>query len=441
MKNYVKKGISIILFLAAFVACGEFWRYLLIDDTESYTRVMMRQMYQEESIDVLFVGSSHVYQSIVPEIMDESLDCRTFNAGTSSQSMDGSLALIKEAAARHDLQHVYLELYYDVSSSDDYKTRTELTNTYIISDYMRPSLRKVEYLIQASDKAYWINSFVIPRRNWSDFFNEPYVRNLFLSKRTHTYKAHTLPKLDGASQYYVDRGFVANDSSSPKEADWIENAYGAIQVYESLPNSDWENSLFSIMRFCKARGIGLSLFVAPERIGKLAGKGDYQNWHDYIQGLADRNGVKLYDFNLCSSEYFDANNHALFRDEQHVNTLGATEFSRLFGGLITGRISEESLFYDTFEEKLNDEAPTVYGLAELKNNVDEGTREGYIISNRTTGMEYSIVATSEAGIRYQVQDYDENKRFSLPLGEKGVLTIEWRQTAQPNAVSAFEVAY
>lgn len=213
MKKLIKRMVAIICFISLFIGIGKMWRYLLVDDVNSYTRIMMHQLYTcDENIDVLFVGSSHVYRSFIPEITDEGFGCYTFNAGTSTQYMDGSLAIIKEAAKTNDLKHIYLELYYGVVQNEKNTDRTELTSTYIISDYMKFSLNKINYLLKASSKEYWSNSFVVARRNWQKFFDSNYVKNLLISKSQTAYKNYEYNKPEGAVEYYVDRGFVANDA-------------------------------------------------------------------------------------------------------------------------------------------------------------------------------------------------------------------------------------
>lgn len=81
MKKLIKRMVAIICFISLFIGIGKMWRYLLVDDVNSYTRIMMHQLYTcDENIDVLFVGSSHVYRSFIPEITDEGFGCYTFNA-------------------------------------------------------------------------------------------------------------------------------------------------------------------------------------------------------------------------------------------------------------------------------------------------------------------------------------------------------------------------
>ena len=93
----VKSFIFIILFLVLVYAPNEFLRYILTDDVKSYTRVMMHELYEQNEIDTLFIGSSHCYRSINTEIADELLQSNTFNAGTSSQTLLDTWYLLQEA--------------------------------------------------------------------------------------------------------------------------------------------------------------------------------------------------------------------------------------------------------------------------------------------------------------------------------------------------------
>ena len=163
MKKVIIRIVSVLVFCALLIFCGKVLRYLVTDDISFYTRIMIHEMYEQDNVDVLFVGSSHCYRSFVPEILDEELGVNTFNAGTSSQAMDGSFMLIKEAARYHDIQHVYLEVYYN-GMFEVYKERTQMTPTYIISDYLRPSIDKFLYLLNASGKEQYVHSFIVAGR-------------------------------------------------------------------------------------------------------------------------------------------------------------------------------------------------------------------------------------------------------------------------------------
>ena len=82
MKKMLRYVAAVIAFCFLFLLCGKFFRYILVDDTSSYTRITFHEMYEQDNIDILFVGSSHCYRTFIPEILDKKLGVNTFNVGT-----------------------------------------------------------------------------------------------------------------------------------------------------------------------------------------------------------------------------------------------------------------------------------------------------------------------------------------------------------------------
>lgn len=444
MKHIIKRIIAIVCAGILFIGCEEGFKYILVNDTSSYTRLMMHELYNsEKNIDILFLGSSHTYRSLVPQITDKIFGAYTFNGGTSSQALDGSLAILKEAAAYNDVSQVYLELYYGMASGEAYKERSQMTKTYIISDYMKPSLRKVKYLLDASSKEHYVNSFIPVRRNWEKIFDYEYITKLIAKKQTDSYKNYEWVKTDGQTEYYVDRGFVANDDLVDEGVYWNSEAYGEILAVSDLADDcDWRVSLQKIIDFCKKNEIELTLFMVPMPEWTLVGKGNYDAYSKMIQQIADENEIGYYDFNLCKSKYFPTNERTYFKDEDHLNTKGAEAFSKIFSEFFTGKIVAEDLFYDSFADKLASEEPIVYGVAGPKEDMDKKVNYAQIISNRSDGIEYQIIATTEEGKQRTIQNFSENKLFTLPQEEHGTLDIIWRLTnANEEQIQCIEVAY
>ena len=440
MKKIVLRLLSIVIFAVIFIGCGEVWRYILVDDTNSYTRVAMHQLYHsDQNIDVLFIGSSHVYRSVVPEIMDAGLGEYTFNGGTSSQDMDGSLAVLKEAAACHQLKQVYLELYYDMAGNN-HDQRTQLTDTYIISDYMKPSLNRIHYLLQAGSKEHWVNSFILARRNWSDFFDSDYVRELVEKKSQASYKNYEWIRREDQVEYYVDRGFVANESVIQEGNFWNKKAYGNIDKdYEKLVATDWYKSLKDIVKYCDDHNIELTFFVAPEPEWTLAGKEDYGVYYSAISEISEELNVELWDFNLIKSEYFDTMDRTLFMDEDHLNKNGAMAFSTLLSKVAAGKLSSKDIFYDSYDDKIKEEGICFYGIAGPYDNAN--IKNCRIITGKKDQMEFCVIATPDEKDQYVVQDFSTNLSFDLALEEHGILTIVGRKIEDIDSVQTFEFEY
>ena len=124
--------------------------YLLVDDSQSYTRLTMHELYEEkEPIDTLFLGSSHCFRAYNPELFTQLTGKNSYNLGSSAQNYDTSYYLLREAAGDHDLKTVYLDMHYKFLFVD--KKDRDLVQANIISDYMRPSLNKLEFLTRTSE--------------------------------------------------------------------------------------------------------------------------------------------------------------------------------------------------------------------------------------------------------------------------------------------------
>ncbi len=135
--------------------------YLLTDDTQSYTRLTMHELYEtagrEKEIDSLFLGSSHCFRAYDPMQFEELTGKNAFNLGSSAQNYDTSYYLLKEALRLCDIRTVYLDMHYKFLFID--KKDRDLVQANIISDYMRFSPNKLEFLLTTSEAKEYTNRF------------------------------------------------------------------------------------------------------------------------------------------------------------------------------------------------------------------------------------------------------------------------------------------
>lgn len=422
--------LKICIFVVLFAACGKLFRFLLVDDTASFTRIMMHEFYhQDENIDILFVGSSHCYFSFVPTITDEIFGKNTFCAGSSAQQLDASYEIIKEAERHNELEHVYLEVYCGLASYSPYKERTLLTSTYIISDYMHPSLDKFLFLLKASSKEHYSNSFITARRNWESFFDPDYVMDLICRKTSPGYKNYSYDYVSTTDKQYAGKGYVTNDGYAPE---YFYLSY--YPMYTDGFSKDWENSLNDIIDYCVEKEIPLTLVSVPLPDYSLTAMENYDAYIEKIKEIINGRNVDYYDFNLCKEQYIP-NSTIIFRDSDHLNTEGAKIFSTVFSRFFTGQLSEDDLFYASYADKSAHLDPSIWGLTyrDYPSNDSEETtvRHIIVVSNRSQGMEYRIVLNPENGSQYMVQDFSENKTFEISPEEHGTCTLTARIKGEP----------
>ncbi len=357
--KYVKRTVAVVLFIVITVLVGKLLRYALTDDTKSFTRIMMHEFYNQENIDILFVGSSHCYQTFDTSVTDAIFAENTFTGGSSSQQMDGSYQLICEADREYDLKKVYLEVFYETAQKELYKDRTELTSTYILSDYMKPSFRKMKYLIDASPKEYLFNSFIVAKRNGDELVFPEYVGDILRKKQSTAYKTYDFAAVSSDADAYAGKGFIRSSGVIQKGCFYLQNDFTPIVTDEF--SVDWRNSLMDIINYCKKHNIDLVMVSAPSPDFRNVSLGNYDDYIAYMNEISRETGVPYYDFNLCREEYFDATGEN-FKDTSHLNGNGAKAFSELFAKFFTGQISEEELFYSSYKEKAEAMEKMVFGV-------------------------------------------------------------------------------
>lgn len=328
MKTF-KRIISIIAVCGLLILAMKGFRFLVNDDTKSLTRITMYDFYADsQNIDVLFIGSSHCYRSYNPEIADDILGVHSFNLGTSSQRIDGSLALLKEAVKRNDVSLVILDIYYDVIETYPQSERTELTSTYLISDYLRPSVNKLTYLLKASSKEYYVNSFIVGRRSWKKLFDYYYVRDLVKTKCSEEYINFDSNFETSDKSYYVSRGFWANDSLLD---DYVlsESEEGAIHIDVSNINREWNESLQQMIDLCQKKDIKLILTASPLPRSTFERIDNYDEYVEFVKEQLKGTGVPYLDFSLLEETQSLTEGTLYFKDDDHLNRRGADEYTRL----------------------------------------------------------------------------------------------------------------
>ncbi|MBP3476273.1 MAG: hypothetical protein J6K48_08170 [Lachnospiraceae bacterium] len=409
-----------VLFVILFGATNRLFSYFAMDDVSSYTRITMHELYgQDENIDILFLGSSHCYRALNPEITDSIFEENTFNGGTSAQCLDGSYAILVEADKKNDLKTVYLEMYYGVQGNE-YKKRTEMTSTYAISDYMRPSVNKFCYLINASDKEYWMNGFMPAVRNRNQLMEKGYLKDILMKKSQASYKNYEYPAKN--NERYQGKGYVARYFSI--ENNGFSHEGGWTGISEQKFTNDDIKSIKNIIDYCEKHQIELVLFVSPMPDYLLTGTGNYDNYINQVEKIADEHGIKYYDFNLLKEQYFP-NQSTYFADTDHLNVYGAKKFSELFAMFFTGKLSKEEMFYASYEEKMKNTPAQVYGIVyDIEESEEEKEISIIPICNKNPDIYCTIYKKAYNSEKYtEIETLTVLQNVTVPVDEKGELCI------------------
>lgn len=336
---------ALVLILTGFLIHG--CNYLLLDDSQSYTRLTMHELYEtKEPIDTLFLGSSHCFRAYDPQLFTKLTGKPSFNLGSSSQNYDTSYYLLREAAKEHDIKTVYLDMHYKflfVGRED-----RDLVQANIITDYMRPSLNKLEFLTQTSESKQITNRLFPFRREWKRLADIAYLREVFEKKQTKAYKGYE--PVIAEQEHYAGKGFVYSEQELDASAiTWWEK-FGPVAEDMDSNETYTLSYIEKIVEFCREEDIQLIFVTAPSFGQYLEVVGPYDLAYDYINNMAEHYEVPYLDFNLCKEEYLDLQEDS-FMDVDHLNGKGAEELTRLLAKLDSGQVDIDEYFNPCYDEK------------------------------------------------------------------------------------------
>lgn len=336
----IKILVKIIIFLLIYIGAQKLVTFLILDDTNTISRIMLHDMYsEEENIDILFCGASHCQLGINPWIMDKAFGKNTYNVGSSSQGLETSLALIKEVAAHNDLEQVYVDLDYSIVMRDI----PNLESIYIISDYMRPSIRKISFLLNATSFDYYFNSFM-PLHKGRGYISGPKDVVEIVSKKLDRgyWNYENIDPSYGGKGYIASKTIVSQ--GDPIFTDVYENITG------DIPGTSIEN-INAMIDFCNKNGISITFINIPTTEYRASRMNSYDDYIDAIKKILAPSGTEYYDFNLYRPEALPLNDLKYYNDDNHLNVNGSTLFGNMFASFMQGNISEDDLLYASFNDK------------------------------------------------------------------------------------------
>ena len=378
----LKTIIKLIVFAAIYIGGQAGIKYAILDDTMTISRVMMHDLYTEEdNIDVLFCGASHCQLGFDTGVLDKAFDANTFNAGSSSQGLETSLALIKEVASQNDLKQVYVDLDYSIVT----RKLPNLESIYIISDYMKPTLRKAEYLLNATTSEYYMNSFMPLHKGRGYTKNPADIAKIIGKKLQAGYRNYT--EIDSS---YAGKGYIASRTVIPDGSLWTVEKPEEMDF--TIPDNQ-QQYLRDIISFCKENDIRLTFVCVPVTDFHMSLITNYDDYVQTINNFLKEYDVAYVDFNFARPEVSGIDRDSYFNDDNHLNQDGAVVFGRCFADYFKGNIRDDELFYGSYEEKRQLEEPKVLGIRVEPSS--EGIAAVPLVNNDRIVPECEVLKTSD----------------------------------------------
>lgn len=439
-KRFILAMASVLAGILVFEGITHGLNRMFVKEDEWY-RILWHHFYEDAGkIDNVYLGSSHVYCDINPTILDQLSGQYNFNLASSSQRLNGSYYLLREAGRTNKLSHVYLELYYSPNYDD---TRLlEYHRNWQHTDYMKLSLNREAYMLAAGEAEQYV-SFLFPfsrYRVWLGDWNQ--IRENIERKRQDEYNAFQCERVfaDGnGKEAYMKQGYYKSNRV-------CMDCYKIYQQSEILAGYSIgernEKYIRSIIEYCKEREIPITLFVSPIYDLQLISTVHYDDYVLAVSALAEECDVPFYDFNLVSEEYLPIQDGKFFKDIGHLNQYGAEKFTPFFYQVVSGEEADNKKYFcDSYEERLRESAPSVYGVYVEQYEEGDESSTLWIASNRGAEMEYRIVLKPDGKKRRQIQDFEVNMKFQVPSEEHGICTIAARVKEEPTKMQTMSIRY
>jgi len=253
----------------------------------------------ENSTDVVFLGSSHIYNGINPVVFYEKTGFTAYDLAFSSLDIGSSYYMLEEMYRFQSPKYVVLDCYYLTSAvfkNDKVYNR--------ITAYMKWSDIKYNYiqewLDRDPDKTFIEKIFPVYayHQRWSD-----------LSYKDFLYEDYQ----------YVVMGYIP----SGKTRTYSRDSYYEEYEFNSIPEETYEY-LQKIVALCQEHGSTLIMTSIPYQ-------GAREALTEGIQAIADEMGLIYLDYN--EETLFDSIGLDLecdFLNANHLNTYGAVKMTQTF---------------------------------------------------------------------------------------------------------------
>lgn len=292
----------ILGFLAVFFTLSKIFqpKYFFSSSSESPETELWDSFYKEpeNSIDVMFLGSSHIYNAVNPLVFYGESGLTGFDLASSSQDIPTSYFYMKEALQYQSPDYVILDTY----------------------GILYPAFSEEVCYKRSLDDMRWSSAKKEAIEAWQEHLeNEPVLSRIFTISDYHT-RWEDLTREDFFSDDFITsvNGYCPYFSSA---SDVEHNTFGK---YTNLPELEEETlSYFDrLVQLCNENDMKLILISAPDTTWT-------EGYSSAIRQLASKYSLPFIDYN--TDEMYPktgVNDQTDWRNKNHLNAYGAEAFTR-----------------------------------------------------------------------------------------------------------------
>lgn len=270
---------------------------------------------EKNSIDMVFLGSSHSYCTFDPDIFDNALNTSSYQMGMPLQHPDSTYYTLLEVLNYQSPKVAIVEVYWDMLD-DEFELKQAsmlfqvLRNKDLEKQYIKdvfPLGEKIKYTVDIFK--YQQDYFAFKNSEWKKDLKEKFG---VIDKVS--------PKQEGKEEYRSKGYTFCNYNMLPDEFDKT-NQFRKFDGKNWSFNATQKGYLQKIIDTCKERGIKLIFVTAPVANVSMDYIKNYDIVHSTIADFADENSIEYIDYNLINKDEKLLTNEN-FRDDAHLNHSG-----------------------------------------------------------------------------------------------------------------------
>lgn len=291
----------------------------------------------QNSLNMVFIGSSHSYCTFDPENFDSYFNISSYQMGTPLQHLDTSYYELQEVYNTQTPDVVVLEIYWDVL--DD---TFEMKQANSFFEVLQNEALKKDYIKNVFPLSEKIKYYLLPMRFQQDFF--AYEANEMTKNIEQKYGLQKKKiEYQKGEEYYRSKGYVYCNMGM------LLGEYDQTNQFKGLDGKYWQMDdtqsgyVKKIAELCKQKGSELVLVTAPIALVSMDYIKNYNDIHNKLAALAKQVGANYIDYNIVNQQTPMLTNDN-FRDDAHLNDSGVKIVDEHFRNWLT----ENTLFFNKY---------------------------------------------------------------------------------------------
>lgn len=284
---------------------------------------------EEDTIDVLFMGSSVCMNAFSPMQLYKDYGIRSFNLGSEQQSVFMTYYWLKEALRYHKPKAIVVDALFCSDRHPEYILNAEDGLTRKSLDAMRFSSVKAEAVREfcALDKNQSELSYYLTNIRYHDRWKQLEKSDFYEGEYAYSKLMGFAPGRDETRHFYI--------SFNPEDPNAVHEEFHELSMVY----------LDKIAALCQENGIEMILV-------ELAGNEMNDGIHNRITAFAKEHGLDFYNF--CETEQYNKVGAVLPEESilLHANLKGSIKMTQYMGKLLSEKYGVEGVQDHQWEEQL-----------------------------------------------------------------------------------------